>query len=105
MQLRATAAAATAEEAAALLLPLEQEVLKRLGSVVYAVRDDDGGSLAESAVYALKKKGLTVSTCESLTGGLISASMVEIPGASSAVRGGLVTYQTDTKTILAGVPA
>ena len=36
---------------------------------------------------------------------MISAALVDVPGASSVVRGGLVTYQTDTKTLLAGVPA
>ena len=30
---------------------------------------------------------------------------MDVPGASCVVRGGLVTYQTDTKTLLAGVPA
>ena len=61
--------------------------------------------LAQTVVTALKKKGLTVSACESLTGGLIAATLVEVPGASSVVRAGFVTYQTDTKTLLAGVPA
>ena len=36
---------------------------------------------------------------------MISAALVEIPGASQVVRGGFVTYQTDTKTVLLGVPA
>lgn len=105
MQLRATAAAPTREEASAMLVPLVDEVCRRLGDVVYAVEDNDGGSLAKSTVEALLRKGWTVATCESLTGGMIAAAMVEVPGASAAVRGGLVTYQTDTKTILAGVPA
>ena len=105
VQLRATAAADTRAEAEAMLTPLLAEVRGRLGDVIYDIREDDGGSLAESAVKVLKSKGLTVATCESLTGGLIASGLVEIPGASSVVRGGLVTYQTDTKTLLAGVPA
>lgn len=60
---------------------------------------------ARSAVAALKARGWTCAACESLTGGLISATLVDVPGASAVVRGGLVTYQTDTKTLLAGVPA
>ena len=60
---------------------------------------------AASVIAALKAKNLTIATCESLTGGLISATLVDVPGASSVVRGGFVTYQTDTKTLLAGVPA
>lgn len=61
--------------------------------------------LAQSAIALLKKHGLTVAACESLTGGMICAALVDVPGASSVVRGGFVTYQTDTKTLLAGVPA
>ncbi len=105
VQLRATACAATREEALALVLPLVDKVKSILGDVVYAVNEDDRGSLAISAVEALKKAGKTVATAESLTGGLISATMVEVPGASQVVRGGFVTYQTDTKTILLDVPA
>ena len=105
MMLRATAAAETAEEASAMLEPLVREVCSRLGDVVYAVEADENGSLAKSTVEALLAKKWTVATCESLTGGMIAATMAEVPGASAAVRGGLVTYQTDTKTVLAGVPA
>ena len=105
VQLRATAGAATAEDAIALLTPLLETVKERLGSVVYAIEEDDAGSLAKSAVEALKARGWTCAACESLTGGMISAALVDIPGASSVVRGGLVTYQTDVKTLLAGVPA
>lgn len=105
VQLRATASAATEAEAAAMLEPLLHEVSTRLGDVIYAIREDDGGSLACSAVEALKQRGLTVATCESLTGGMIASAMVEIPGASDVVRGGLVTYQSVAKTMLAGVPA
>lgn len=61
--------------------------------------------LAREAITALKARGLTVCTCESLTGGLICATLVDVPGASAVVRGGLITYQTDTKPLLAGVDA
>ena len=61
--------------------------------------------IAHEAVAALKVRGLTVCTCESLTGGLICATLVDVPGASKVVRGGLITYQTDTKTLLANVEA
>lgn len=105
VMLRATASADSAEEAAALLPPLVEEVRARLGDVIYAVEEDDRGSLAKAAVEAMKARGWTCAACESLTGGLISATLVGVPGASAVVRGGLVTYQTDTKTLLAGVSA
>ena len=105
VMLRMTAGAATRQEAEALLPPLLHEVQKRLGDVIYAIEEDDSGSLAKSAVEAMRARGWTVATAESLTGGLISATLVNVPGASSVVRGGFVTYQTDTKTVLLGVPA
>ena len=61
--------------------------------------------LAQNVIAALKERRWTVGTCESLTGGLICSTLVDVPGASSVVRGGFVTYQTDTKTLLAGVDA
>ena len=105
VMLRATAGADSPEEAQAHLPALIGEVQKRLGSVIYAVEPDDQGSLAKSAIAALAARGWTCAACESLTGGMISAALVDVPGASCVVRGGLVTYQTDTKTLLAGVPA
>ena len=105
VELRATAAAATTEEGEALLRPLIDEVKKRLGDVIYAVNETEEGSLAVSAVQALQKKKWTVATAESLTGGLIAATLVEVPGASDVVRGGFVTYQSVAKTMLVGVPA
>lgn len=104
VQLRATAGAPTPQEAEALLLPLIDEVKTRLGNVIYAVEENDGGSLARSAVEALKQRGWTISACESLTGGMMLSALVDVPGSSQVVRGGLVTYQTDTKTLLCGVP-
>jgi len=47
----------------------------------------------------------TLSVAESLTGGLISATLTEVPGASSVFRGSVVSYATDLKVSLLGVGA
>ena len=60
---------------------------------------------AQALIRGLQAQDLTVATCESLTGGMICAALVDVPGASRVVRGGLITYQTDTKSLLAGVDA
>lgn len=104
VQLRATAAAATREEALELLLPRVEEVKARLGKVVYAVEPDNSGSLAASAMAQLKEKGLTAAVAESLTGGLICQMLTDIPGASKVLLGGFVTYTEQTKMELLKVP-
>jgi len=59
---------------------------------------------AAAAVHRLVDRGETFATAESLTGGLVAATAVEIPGVSTVFRGGLVVYATDLKHALAGVP-
>lgn len=59
---------------------------------------------AERLVHALVERGLTVATGESLTGGLVCATLVSVPGASAAVLGGVVGYAYDVKSRLLGVP-
>jgi nicotinamide-nucleotide amidase len=59
---------------------------------------------AATAVQALMRRRETFATAESLTGGLVAATVVEIPGVSAVFRGGLVVYATELKHALAGVP-
>ncbi len=59
---------------------------------------------AAALVALLSKQNLTVSTAESCTGGLVAASIVDVPGASAVFIGGAVTYASSTKTALLGVP-
>lgn len=67
--------------------------------------DPMSDSMAEIVVRELSRAGATVATAESLTGGLVAAALTAVPGASAAVRGGVVAYATDLKASLAGVPA
>lgn len=63
------------------------------------------GHRAAELVRWLAARGETLAVAESLTGGLLAAAVVDIPGASAVFRGGLVVYATDLKESLAGVPA
>jgi nicotinamide-nucleotide amidase len=56
-----------------------------------------------AVVAALVDQGITVATAESLTGGLLCATLVDVPGASAVVRGGVVAYATELKATLLGV--
>ena len=99
--LRATAKAPTAAQAEALLAPLVQQVRDVLGDVVYGV---DVSSLEEVVSRLLRERGLTLSTAESCTGGLIAKRVTDIPGASQIFRGGVVSYTNDVKADVLGVP-
>ena len=65
----------------------------------------EAGSLASMAIGLLIQRGLTIGTAESLTGGLIAATLTTVPGASAVVRGGIVAYAADIKIALLAVPA
>jgi len=56
-----------------------------------------------NVVELLKAREQTVATAESLTAGLLCATIVDTPGASAVVRGGLIVYATELKHELAGV--
>ncbi len=51
----------------------------------------------------LLARGETLAVAESLTGGLLAATIVDVPGVSGTFRGGVVAYATDLKATLAGV--
>ncbi len=62
-------------------------------------------ALAAEAVGLLVARRATVATAESLTGGLVAATLTSVVGSSAAFRGGVVSYATDLKAELLGVPA
>lgn len=59
---------------------------------------------AAAVLEVLVARGQTLAVAESLTGGLLAATIVDVPGASRVFRGGLVVYATDLKATLADVP-
>lgn len=63
------------------------------------------GTPVVELVRALDAAGQTVATAESLTAGLLAATIAGVPGASAVLRGGLVVYATELKHSLAGVSA
>jgi nicotinamide-nucleotide amidase len=60
--------------------------------------------LATELIGRLRVDDGTLATAESLTGGLIAAFLTSVPGASKVYRGGVVSYATELKASLAGVP-
>jgi nicotinamide-nucleotide amidase len=60
---------------------------------------------AVAIVAELTRRGWSVAVAESLTGGLLASALVDVPGASAAVRGGVVAYDTRVKAQTVGVDA
>ncbi len=59
--------------------------------------------LAARCLAQLAARGQTLATAESLTCGLVAATVAEVPGASTVLRGGLAAYATDVKVSVLGV--
>src|SRR5690606_7258752 len=79
----------TREEAERLLDGDRAEVRRRLGTLVFGENDD---RLATPVAALLLERGLTVSTAESCTGGLLAGRLTDIPGSSGYFLQGVVTY-------------
>ena len=60
---------------------------------------------AADLLDSLASRGWTLAVAESLTGGLVTARLVAVPGASSVLRGGVTAYATDLKASVLGVDA
>lgn len=94
VHLRVTAIAADEAEAKDLIKPVVKEIKKRLGNAVYSVKDEN---LETAVVRLLIKYGLTVTTAESCTGGMLAARLVNVPGVSEVFREGFITYSNKAK--------
>lgn len=64
-----------------------------------------GADVARELVAELTRRHLTIAVAESLTGGLLVAELVRVPGASVVLNGGVVAYNTELKHTLLGVDA
>ena len=66
---------------------------------------DEQQRLATEIAAKLTERGETVAVAESTAGGLVSAALLSVAGASKYFRGGGVVYTLVSRTALAGVPA
>lgn len=73
-------------------------------SLMSAFSTDDVSQLAGAVINRARALSLRIVTVESCTGGLVSAALTDVAGASDVLECGLVTYSNESKTALAGVP-
>jgi nicotinamide-nucleotide amidase len=101
LKVRMTVKAGSDAEAEA-VLDAEEDLLRgMLGSLVFGI---DGMGMEHAVAELLSARGLTLAVAESLTGGLVAARLVNVPGASAWFRGGVVAYASDVKYSLLDVP-
>src|SRR5438477_11750225 len=60
---------------------------------------------ARALLDLCRSKTLTIAVAESCTGGLLAATLTEIPGSSEVFDRGFVTYSNESKRVMLGVPA
>ncbi len=94
IKVRLTARAADRDEAAALIEPVEAEVRRRLGPRVFGADDE---TVEAVLLRLLRKRGWSLATAESATGGMVAARITSVPGASDAYVGSVVAYAEDVK--------
>lgn len=101
IKVRITVKAADEGAATALLGAEEAQVRAVVGDAVFGTDDET----MESAVAALlSSRSQSLALAESLTGGLVAARLVNVPGASTWFRGAVVAYDSPVKFSLLGVP-
>lgn len=87
-------------ECEALMAPVLEEIELRMGDLIYGV---DAPSLGHRVLELLDERDMSLAAAESCTGGMLSMTLTEIPGASLHFRGGTVVYTEDAKTRLLGI--
>lgn len=98
--IRISAKAINKEEALKLIDPVEKRIRERLDEYIYGEGED---SLEDIIGDILVKKGYTISTAESCTGGLVAATLINYPGISKCFLEGAVTYSNEAKMQNLGV--
>ena len=101
IKVRLTAKAGTRDEAERLLNEWDRAVRDEIGNIVFGV---DGETMESVIVNMLKDRGLTLGLAESVTGGLVSGRITNVPGSSAVLRGGVVSYASEVKFSVLGVP-
>src|SRR5439155_569752 len=100
VKVRLSAKAPTRREAEALIDPVAEEVLRRIGDRVFTTRDE---GLEEVVGRLLTARGLVVSAAESLTGGGLGVRLSSQPGSSAFFAGSAVCYSAEAKIAVLGV--
>ena len=98
---RITARATAPEKAEAMMQPVYEEILRRVGEACYG--EGVNRTPADAVLELLKNRGETVTFAESCTGGLLCGAFVDCAGASDCLKESFVTYANEAKEQMLGV--
>ena len=101
IKVRLTAKAATDADAQVLLATWEAEARALVGDVIFGADDD---TMESVVLQLLRERGWSLGLAESVTGGLVAGRITNVPGASEVFRGSVVSYASEVKFDLLGVP-
>lgn len=101
LKIRLTAKGRTIDEARRLIAEWEPRIDAEVGQFVFG-HDDD--TMESVLVERLRTLNLSLGLAESVTGGLVAGRLTAIPGASQVLRGSVVSYASEVKFDLLGVP-
>ena len=101
LKIRITAKAGNTAAADALIAGEEARVRAIVGDAVFAT---DVETMESVVLDLLRERGLSLAVAESLTGGLVGARLTAVPGASDVFRGAVVSYASEVKFDLLGLP-
>ncbi len=100
VRLRIDVTGKSENEADGIIAGIEEKLRNKIGEFIFGVNDE----LLEEAVGALlRKKGMTLATAESCTGGLLSGRITDIAGSSDYYAGGVCAYSNEVKSGFLGV--
>jgi len=101
IKIRLTAKAATEAEALMLLGKWEAETRALVDDLIFGVDEE---TMESVVLQLLRERSWSLGLAESVTGGLVAGRITNVPGASDVFRGGIVSYASDVKFDVLGVP-
>ena len=101
VDIRVTASASDEKAAGKLVKPMVKEIKKRFGSYIFTT--DENVTLEAAVLQLLDENKLTLATAESLTGGMLTSRLINVPGASEVIKTGFITYSNKSKRKYLGV--
>lgn len=99
--IRLTTSGRSGKDCDAVLNAMEQKIRDRLGDYIYST---SGQNLQQTVVQLLKENNKTISAAESCTGGLLSAKITDVSGASQVFNRAIVSYTNIAKMENLNVP-